>query len=155
MDSVRGKKQIDVSAAVILRDDEVLLTSRDDREHGRRYWEFPGGKREPGETFAQCLRRELREELGLEVRMFEPMYCLRYEYPDKLVHLHFIRCLPVEATAAIRPREGQDCRWAPIVRLAESGLLPADAAFAEFLGRTVKNFSEKDNKSAAVGVDSL
>jgi len=132
MDSVKAVKQIEVSAAVIIRGGEVLLTSRDDHG-GRRYWEFPGGKREAGETYAACLRRELHEELGIEVRVFDTIYCIDHEYPGKMVHLRFLRCLLPDETAAIVPREGQECRWVAAASLAADELLPADAPLAAYL----------------------
>jgi mutator protein MutT len=55
-------------------------------------WEFPGGKREPGESFEQCLRRELAEELGIEVQVLELVEDLTHHYPERSVHLKFYRC---------------------------------------------------------------
>jgi mutator protein MutT len=55
-------------------------------------WEFPGGKREPGETHTQCLVRELREELGVEVEVGELLEDLTHAYAEKTVRLRFYRC---------------------------------------------------------------
>ncbi len=58
---------VDVAAGLIFRDGKLLITQRRTDAHLGGLWEFPGGKREPNETFEECLVRELREELGIEV----------------------------------------------------------------------------------------
>ena len=55
-------------------------------------WEFPGGKREPGERIEQCLVRELREELGIEVALGQLFEEVTHDYPEKTVHLKFFLC---------------------------------------------------------------
>ena len=55
-------------------------------------WEFPGGKREPGESFEECLRRELREELGIEVEVGEKVESLTHQYAERTVRLEFFLC---------------------------------------------------------------
>lgn len=144
------KKKVEVSAAVIIRDGEVLLTSRDD--HGGRHWEFPGGKREPGESFAECLRRELREELGIEVMVFDVMYCIEHEYPARIVNIRFLRSILLDSHAEIIPREGQECRWMPLSQLDNIELLPADAPLADFLRLTSEILPNADNKRTAGSV---
>ena len=83
---------IDVAAALVLRDGRLLITQRHADAHLGGLWEFPGGKREPGETFQACLARELQEELGIEVSVGELVESLTHAYPDKTVHLEFYRC---------------------------------------------------------------
>jgi mutator protein MutT len=83
---------IDVAAALVFREGKLLITQRHAGAHLGGLWEFPGGKREPGETFEQCLVRELREELGIEVRVDDLIESLMHEYPEKAVHLKFYRC---------------------------------------------------------------
>jgi mutator protein MutT len=85
-------KIIDVAAALVFRDGKLLVTQRYAKAHLGGLWEFPGGKREPEETFEQCLVRELREELGIEVAVGELVESLTHEYPEKAVHLRFYRC---------------------------------------------------------------
>ena len=55
-------------------------------------WEFPGGKQEFGESLKQCLRRELKEELDIQVSYPRFFYSLRHSYPDKEVEIHFFTC---------------------------------------------------------------
>jgi mutator protein MutT len=83
---------IDVAAALVFRDGKLLITQRYARAHLGGLWEFPGGKREPEETFDACLVRELREELGIEVEVGDLVESLTHAYPEKTVHLKFYRC---------------------------------------------------------------
>src|SRR2546422_5610143 len=83
---------VEVAAALILHDGRYLLTMRKTNVHLSGLWEFPGGKREPGESLEECLRRELREELGIEITEPVPFQFVRYAYPEKTVELHFFRC---------------------------------------------------------------
>ncbi len=83
---------IDVSAGLVFRAGQLLITQRPAGTHLGGLWEFPGGKREPEESDEACLRRELLEELGIEVRVEELVEELVHEYPDKAVRLRFFRC---------------------------------------------------------------
>lgn len=83
---------MEVAAGVIFRSGQLLITQRHADAHLGGLWEFPGGKREPGETFAQCLTRELREELGVEVDVGELFESVTHAYVDKTVHLKFFLC---------------------------------------------------------------
>ncbi len=83
---------IDVSAGLVFRDGKLLITQRPTSGHLGGLWEFPGGKREPAETFEECLARELREELGIEVEIGELVESLTHTYPEKTVHLKFFHC---------------------------------------------------------------
>ena len=85
-------KAIEVSAALIFRNGELLITQRHANSHLGGRWEFPGGKREPGETWEQCLAREIREELGVEVVVGELFDEIAHDYPEKSVHLKFFLC---------------------------------------------------------------
>jgi mutator protein MutT len=87
-----GKKIIEVSAALIFQGSKLLITQRHAHAHLGGLWEFPGGKREAGETFEQCLIREIREELGVEISVGELFEKITHDYPEKSVHLKFFRC---------------------------------------------------------------
>jgi mutator protein MutT len=89
---VKDTPVIDVAAALVFRGGRLLITQRHADSHLGGLWEFPGGKREPGETFEACLVRELREELGIEVHVGELLESLTHDYPEKTVHLKFFRC---------------------------------------------------------------
>jgi mutator protein MutT len=83
---------IEVSAGLVFRADKLLITQRHAGAHLGGLWEFPGGKREPGESIEDCLVRELREELGIEVAVGELIETLQHDYPEKRVLLNFFRC---------------------------------------------------------------
>ena len=85
-------KVIEVAAGLVFRDGQLLITQRRPQDHLGGLWEFPGGKREPAETFEQCLRRELQEELGVEVEVGALLDEISHTYPEKSVHLKFYRC---------------------------------------------------------------
>jgi 8-oxo-dGTP diphosphatase len=83
---------IEVAAGLIFRGGRILITQRRPRDHQGGLWEFPGGKREPGESFEDCLARELMEELGIEVHTLALFDSVTHAYPDKTVHLRFFTC---------------------------------------------------------------
>jgi 8-oxo-dGTP diphosphatase len=83
---------VDVAAAVLIRaDGTVLLGQRPDGKVYSGYWEFPGGKMESGEPVAEALRREIREELGVEIERAYPWMTRVFAYPHATVRLHFHR----------------------------------------------------------------
>ena len=85
-------QSIEVSAGLIFRGGKLLITQRHADAHLGGLWEFPGGKRECDESFEACLTRELREELGIEVRVGELVETVEHDYGDKRVLLKFFRC---------------------------------------------------------------
>jgi mutator protein MutT len=84
---------IEVAAGLVFRGGRLLITQRPPGGHLSGLWEFPGGKREAGESFEECLHRELREELGIEVKVGELVESITHQYPGKAVHLRFFRCV--------------------------------------------------------------
>jgi 8-oxo-dGTP diphosphatase len=83
---------VDVAVAVLIRSDgAVLLAQRPSSKVYSGYWEFPGGKIEPGEPVAEALKREIREELGIEIERAYPWITRVFTYPHATVRLHFYR----------------------------------------------------------------
>ncbi len=114
-----------VAAAVILRPDgRVLLAQRPPGKPYEGYWEFPGGKLEPGETPAHALARELHEELGLKVRRSAPWIVQEFVYPHARVELNFFRVL--EWDGEPRGRDGQAFSWQTPGAFDVAPLLPAN-----------------------------
>lgn len=116
---------IEVSAGLIFRAGRLLITQRPAGKHLAGLWEFPGGKREPGESWETCLDRELQEELGVRVevgRLFEEIV---HEYLGKCVHLRFFVCqLPAGEPA---PLGCAAVKWVAAADLAAHEFPPADA----------------------------
>src|SRR5688572_33120048 len=83
---------VEVAAGLIFRDGKLLITQRPADAHLGGLWEFPGGKREAGETLEQCLARELLEELAVKVSVGEIFESVTHAYPEKTVRLHFFVC---------------------------------------------------------------
>ena len=122
---------IDVAAALIFRAGKLLITQRHADAHLGGLWEFPGGKREPNETFQQCLIRELSEELGIEVVVGELLEMLTHAYPDKTVHLRFFRCQ--WKAHEPRPLGCQALKWVNAHELMDHAFPAADARLLEKL----------------------
>ena len=116
-----------VAAAIIERPDgQVLLAQRPAGKAYAGYWEFPGGKLEPGETPRDALDRELAEELGITVRRAAPWLVQRYRYPHAHVELHFFRVL--DWTGEPVGHDGQEFTWQVPGCFDVAPLLPANTA---------------------------
>jgi 8-oxo-dGTP diphosphatase len=108
-----------------------LLTSRPFGKVYAGYWEFPGGKVEPGESIAQALRRELHEELGITIGPVQAWHDLVMDYEHARVHLHF--CKVFSWQGDFEMREGQQMAWQDLpvqVTPVLPGTLPVLAWFA-------------------------
>jgi len=109
-DSTENKKIVEVAAAVLQRpDNSFLLAQRPPDKIWAGYWEFPGGKIEPGETPYHALVRELREELGIEVETAYPWITRVFTYPHATVRLNFFRVTAWRGE--LHPHEGQQFAW--------------------------------------------
>ena len=130
------KKVIKVAAGVIFDRKQRLLAC--ERPAGKALagkWEFPGGKLEPGETAAQALQRELREELAIEVTVLDEMYRLTVETPDnKELILHFLRAF-IKDDCQPAACENQRFYWMEKSELAQLDWLDTDKEFVNFLIR--------------------
>lgn len=101
---------VDVAVGVLIRPDgDFLLTSRPAGKVYEGYWEFPGGKLEPGETVAQALQRELHEELGISIGPAALWKVEMVDYPHALVRLSF--CKVFSWTGDLQMREAQSFSW--------------------------------------------
>ena len=130
------KPLVEVVAAIL--DDgavRVLVAQRPPGKELAGWWEFPGGKLEPGEGEEAALRRELHEELGIEVAACEPYMVLEHEYdgPDGGRRVRLLVWRVTRWQGEPTGREGQALQWLQPALLMAAGLLPADGPIAERL----------------------
>ena len=117
---------VEVAAAVIQRPDGAFLLAQ--RPQGKvyaGYWEFPGGKIEPGEAAEAALARELHEELGIDVKAVYPWITRVFAYPHATVRLNFFRVFAWEGEA--HPKEDQAISWQQPSATLAAPMLPANA----------------------------
>jgi 8-oxo-dGTP diphosphatase len=124
-------KTIDVAAALVFRAGKLLITKRCEHVHLGGLWEFPGGKRHPGETFEGCLVRELEEELGIQVAVRDLLETIVHSYPEKSVRLKFYRCRLVKNEP--RPLGCSELAWINREELHHFQFPAADAKLVERL----------------------
>jgi A/G-specific adenine glycosylase len=126
-----------VTAAVIGREEQVLIAQRPLNGLLGGLWEFPGGKLQQGEDLETCLKREICEELGVEIEVMEPLGVYRHAYTHFRVTLHAFYCRLVNGA---RPRKLQvnDLRWARPVELADYPMGKIDRQIAQYLSSQVK-----------------
>jgi 8-oxo-dGTP diphosphatase len=122
-----------VAAALYDEAGRVLIAERPAGRHMAGRWEFPGGKIAPGESEAEALARELKEELGVDFGSGRALMSLSHAYEDRLVELS----LWVVASYAGEPAslDGQRLKWVDPLRLAEEDILEADRPFVEALAK--------------------
>ena len=116
MTTRRGRRRVHAALALIERRGRYLVSRRTASDHLGGYWEFPGGKRRIGETWEACLRREVREELGVAVIGIRLLGWLRHRYPRRPVFLKVYRCTVGRGTP--RPLNATALRWIPARQLA-------------------------------------
>ena len=126
-----NRKFIEVSAALIFHDGKLLITQRHAKAHLGGLWEFPGGKREPSETFEQCLIREIREELGVEISVDKLFEEITHDYPEKSVRLKFFLCELISGYP--QPLDCAAVKWINKNELANFEFPAADARLLEKL----------------------
>ena len=126
------RKVTEVAVGVLVQPDgRFLLAQRPAGKPYEGYWEFPGGKLEPGETVEAALARELHEELGLDITACERWHVLEHDYPHAYVRLHFCKVTAWRGDPV--GREGQAFSW-QTVPVTVAPLLPATIPVVEWLG---------------------
>ena len=135
MDSItmNERKHIEVVAAIIVRDGRIFATQRGYGDW-KDWWEFPGGKVEPGESPEDALKREIREELATEIEVDELLTTVEYDYPKFHLTMHCYLCTIISGDLSLL--EHEDARWLAIDELDSVKWLPADKDVIEKLSTT-------------------
>ena len=122
-------KRLDAAIAIVCRGKRVLVCQRKDDDTFGGFWEFPGGKREDGETLEQCLARELREELAITARPTARLTTIEHDYPHVQLRLHPFVCEHVSGD--VQHLECQASRWIDPAELRDYRFPPANESLIE------------------------
>lgn len=128
-------KRIEVVAAIILNEDKLFATQRGYGEW-KDWWEFPGGKIEPGEAPKDALKREIREELATEIEVSDLFTTVEYDYPEFHLTMHCYLCTIVCGRLSLI--EHEDSRWLSKDELDSVKWLPADDEVVNLLRQFTK-----------------
>ncbi len=135
-DKIINKLQVLVGI-LINSQGQICISRRKEGKHLAGYWEFPGGKKDPGETDFQALVREFKEEIGIEIIKASPWFVIHHDYPDLSVSLDIWN---IEVYKGIpRPQEGQELRMISKNQLGEY-------KFPEGNAEILKRLQEKRKK---------
>ncbi len=129
------KKKIEVTAAIIKHEGKILITERPEGTHLEGLWEFPGGKKENNENLEECVTREIREELGIQINPDKLLLSVTHEYESKIVELYAFLCSLVNGSPA--PLEGQKMRWVDPEELSLYQFPPPDQKIIEILSNGI------------------
>ena len=136
----KEKKTINVVAAVIKHNNEIFATQRGYGDY-KDWWEFPGGKIEPGETPEEALIREIKEELVTEITVDDYITTVEYDYPAFHLIMNCYWCSIKSGDLVLLEHEAS--RWLPQEKIYEVKWLPADMEVIDFIikGKNGKSFS--------------
>ncbi len=125
------RRHIEVSAAVIRNADGQVFATQRGYGEWKDWWEFPGGKREPGETPEEALRREIREELDAEIEVVRLLKTIEYDYPAFHLTMHCYECRLGDSHPRLLEHEA--ARWLAGEELRSVAWLPADEEIIDLL----------------------
>ena len=139
-------RSLRVVAALVYRDGKILFTQRQKGKHLPALWEFPGGKVEQGETDEEALKRELLEEVGVEIEMGPCCFETRYGYVTRAVHLRVFRCQISEGEP--QALDVKAVKWVDRKDLIQLNVPPADVSFIHELasGAAPLEYVKEENK---------
>ena len=125
-------KTIEVVAAIIIQDNHVFATQRGYGEW-KGWWEFPGGKIEPGECPQEALKREIKEELDAEISIGDILETIEWDYPTFHLTMHCYLC--TLESASIHLNEHESSAWLTKDSLNSVKWLPADVVLLDKISR--------------------
>ena len=123
-------KQIEVVAAIIRKDDKIFATQRGYGDW-KDWWEFPGGKMEPGETPEEALKREILEELETKIQIERHFTTIDYYYPKFHLTMHCFICSIESGSLTLKEHEA--ARWLKLSDIYSVDWLPADRVVVDEL----------------------
>ena len=137
-------KTIEVVAAIIQKGDKIFATQRGYGDF-KDWWEFPGGKMEPGETPEEALVREIREELSADIQVGKLLYTVEWDYPQSHLTMHCYMCTLVRD--ALHLNEHEAARWLSMADLHSVNWLPADEMLLPLIGKEMnQSYKSIDNQ---------
>ncbi len=137
-------KTIEVVAAIIQKGDKIFATQRGYGDF-KDWWEFPGGKMEPGETPEEALVREIREELSADIHVGKLLYMVEWDYPRFHLTMHCFMCTLVQD--ALHLNEHEAARWLSMADLHSVNWLPADEMLLPLIGQEMnQSYKSIDNQ---------
>ena len=137
-----NRKIIEVVAAIIRYQGKYMVCSRPKHTELGKFLEFPGGKVEPGESQRDALKREIREELGVEIEVGACFWRLDHDYGEKYVRVTFYEAVPAGADFNPVGKDNQDIFFVNGEDMASLPFLPADLPLAE----TITFLAKKEKK---------
>ncbi|MEC0269430.1 (deoxy)nucleoside triphosphate pyrophosphohydrolase [Paenibacillus anseongense] len=123
-----------VAAALLINEGKILIAQRKSSDKLAGKWEFPGGKQEPGESLVECLKREINEEFGIDVKVGEFFDQNTYHYESGSIELHAYWC--TWTSGEMIPVDHDDVRWVSIDEMSNYDFAPADVPFVNKLRQT-------------------
>lgn len=129
------KKVVEVAVGVIKANNKIFISKRHDGQHQGGLWEFPGGKIEAGETVFDALKRELKEEVNIDVVSSTELQVIEHDYTDKSVRLmvHIVE----DFTGEAKGLESQVCQWVDINELTNYDFPEANQEIISRLHTTI------------------
>ena len=126
-------KQIEVVAAIIINDDKILCVQRNENKlpYISKKYEFPGGKMEPGETKKDAIKREILEELEMDIDVKEEYLTVTHQYPDFMIVMHSFICNSMDRKISLT--EHIDYKWLKKDELEKLDWAAADIPIVEKL----------------------
>lgn len=120
-----------VTAAAMIRNGKVLIAQREAGSHMEYRWEFPGGKLEPDETPEECIKREIKEELDMDIKVIDIYKVVKFEYEEKDILLLCYLCKILKGEG--KSLECNDFKWVTRDELEGFDFVPADLPIVEKL----------------------
>jgi mutator protein MutT len=128
--------RIEVAIAVVKRQNRILICQRKDDDTLGGFWEFPGGKREDGESLETCLARELMEEVAIKANVIQKLTPIHHHYPHGQILLHPFLC--EYSAGEPTPIECQRLQWIEVTALSNYRFPPANGPLLKEIAIAIK-----------------